>query len=114
MKLDGAPWAPGEGGMRPLDASLSVSMNIWGLPAAFIDYLAEGFVPFLERMGENALSAEYLLPNAVGEMIRAGRGSVRVLPTQEHWFGMTYAEERLLAQQRIRELIAGGRYPERL
>ncbi len=114
VKLDGAPWAPGEGGMRSLDASLSVSMNIWGLPAAFIDYLAEGFVPFLERMGENALSAEYLLPNAVGEMIRAGRGSVRVLPTQEHWFGMTYAEDRLLAQQRIRELIAGGRYPERL
>ena len=114
VKRNGAPWTSGDGSMRPLDASQPVSMNIWGMPAAFIDYLAEGFLPFLEGMGENALSAEYLLPNAVEGMIRSGRGSVRVLPTRERWFGMTYAEDRILAQTRIRELIAQGLYPERL
>ena len=114
VKQDGAPWVPGDGGMRPLDAASTVSMNIWGLPSAFIDYLAEGFVPFLEGMGERALSAEYLIPNAVEGMIRAGRGSVRVLPTADKWFGMTYAQDRRSAQEEIRKLIDEGRYPERL
>ena len=116
VKRDGAPWAQEGDALRPLDANQSVSMNIWGLPVEFIDYLAEGFSAFLGKLGKegDALSAEYLLPNAVEAMIRSGRGRVRVLPTQDRWFGMTYAQDRRLAQEKIRELIAGGRYPERL
>lgn len=116
VKRDGAPWVQEGDALRPLDANQSVSMNIWGLPVEFIDYLAEGFSAFLGKLGKegDALSAEYLLPNAVEAMIRSGRGRVRVLPTQDRWFGMTYAQDRRLAQEKIRELIAGGRYPERL
>lgn len=116
VKRDGAPWVQEGDALRPLDANQSVSMNIWGLPVEFIDYLAEGFSAFLGKLGKegDALSAEYLLPNAVEAMIRSGRGRVRVLPTQDRWFGMTYAQDRRLAQEKIRELIAGGCYPERL
>ena len=60
------------------------------------------------------MNAEYLIPIAVGDMIRSGRGSVRVLPTSDRWFGMTYAQDKALTQRRIRELIAEGVYPERL
>lgn len=116
VKRDGAPWVQEGDALRPLDANQSVSMNIWGLPVEFIDYLAEGFSAFLGKLGKegDALSVEYLLPNAVEAMIRSGRGRVRVLPTQDRWFGMTYAQDRRLAQEKIRELIAGGCYPERL
>ena len=111
---NGAPHCPGQGGMHRLDPSIPVSMNIWGLPAAFIDYLAEGFEAFLRSTPADALDAEFLVPVAVGELIRSGRGSVQVLPTSDHWFGMTYAQDKLNAQARIAELIARGAYPERL
>ena len=110
---NGAPCVPTEDGMRRLDPATPVSMNIWGMPAAFIDYLAEGFGPFLrEHAGDP--KAEYLVPIVVGEMIRAGRGSVQVLPTSDRWFGMTYAQDKLLTQRRIAERIAEGIYPEKL
>ena len=111
---DGAPCVPMDGGLRRLDPAISVSMNIWGMPAAFIDYLAEGFGSFLKGMPVGDVSTEYLLPVAVGEMVRSGRGSVQVLPTPDHWFGMTYAQDKKLTQRRIAELIAQGVYPERL
>ena len=110
---DGAPCFPLDGEMKRLDPSIPVSMNIWGMPASFIDYLAEGFVPFLEKNIADP-SAEYLVPIVVGEMIRSGRGSVQVLPTGDRWFGMTYAQDKLLTQRRIAELIAEGVYPEKL
>ena len=110
----GAPCVSDGDGMRRLDPASVVSMNIWGLPAAFIDYLEEGFKAFLRNLPADDLSAEYLIPIAVGDMIRSGRGSVRVLPTSDRWFGMTYAQDKALTQRRIRELIAEGVYPERL
>lgn len=112
---DDMPCVPGPDGMLyELDASALVSMNIWGMPAAFIDYLEEGFAPFLSKLGEDALTAEYLLPTIVGGMIQAGRGEVHVLPTADRWFGMTYAEDKKQTQEKIRELIALGIYPEKL
>ena len=47
-------------------------------------------------------------------MVAEGRGNVRVLPTGDRWFGMTYQQDKAQTQQRIRELIAAGAYPERL
>ena len=89
-------------------------MNIWGMQPDFLDYLREGFAQFLRTLRPGDMTSECLLPEMVGQMLREGRGRVKVLRTDDKWFGMTYAEDRLLAQQRIRELIDGGRYPERL
>ena len=111
---DGAPCAPIGGEVRRLDPKAAVSMNLWGMPAAFIDYLAAGFESFLARVSEDDVDTEYLIPVAVGEMVASDRGSVQVLPTGDRWFGMTYAQDKLLTQQRIAELIAAGVYPEKL
>jgi len=111
---DGLPYAPGGDEMRMLDSRALVSMNIWGMPAAFIDYLQEEFVPFLRKLGDNAQTAEYLLPTIIGGMIESGRGTVQMLPTQGKWFGMTYAEDKAATQARVRELISQGVYPEKM
>lgn len=109
---DGVPCIEEDGQARMLDPATPVSMNIWGLPARFMDYLREEFPRFLESMGENALHAEFLLPTLVGRMIKSGRGTVQVLPTSDRWFGMTYARDRQQARERIQEHIALGHYPE--
>lgn len=111
---DGAPRAMLDGQMRNLDASSTVSMNIWGAPACFMDYLAEEFVPFLQRISDEDVTSEYLLPTVVGKMVREGRGRVKVLPTSDKWFGMTYAADKVKTKQEIRSLIDRGVYPDRI
>lgn len=114
MLRDGAPWVQEAEVERRLDPASSVSMNIWGMPAKFIDYLSERFEPFLENLGGEALTAEYLLPTVVGRMIESGRGTAQMLPVSERWFGMTYAQDKVKTQRSIRERIARGDYPEHL
>lgn len=100
---------------RAIDPASIVSMNIWGLPAEFIDYLSEGFSPFLRSLtAENAQTAEFLLPEIIAQMLSSGRGDVRVLPTQDAWFGMTYASDREMARSCVKKLILEQVYPEKM
>jgi dTDP-glucose pyrophosphorylase len=90
-----------------------VSMNTWGFTPRLFQSLETGFVRFLERAG-NELKSEYLLPELIDGMIRNGETSVTVLPTNEKWMGVTYAEDKPQVMAGIREKIAAGIYPENL
>ena len=111
---NGAPFVREGDALRALDPASVVSMNIWGMPARFIGYLEEQFIPFLENIGGREQEAEFLLPMVIGDMIEAGRGSVQMLPTADKWFGMTYVQDKAQTQARIRALIAQGVYPEKM
>jgi len=102
------------GRFTELDAGIPVSMNIWGMPPEFISYLEEEFPRFLEKLPQGDMRTEFLLPTIVGGMIDSGRGSVQVLKTHDRWFGMTYAEDRNEAREKIAGLVARGIYPEKL
>ena len=91
----------------------TVSMNCWGFTPDFLDELDSYFRKFLDNEAvSNPLKSEFLLPTIVGSMIDNGEAEVAVLPTQDHWFGVTYAEDKPIFMQCIRELIAAGEYPE--
>ena len=62
----------------------------------------------------NPLKAEFLLPDIVGDLVQEEKARVKVLPTDEKWFGVTYQADRPRVQAAVRELIAQGRYPARL
>ena len=68
---------------------------------------------FLEKHGQDE-KAEFLIPSVVNTLVNAGQASVRVLPTQSQWFGITYREDLTKVRDRIRQLIAFGDYPEKL
>ena len=89
------------------------SMNFWGFGAGVFDYLQEQFYKFLTDRG-NQLKSEFYLPAAVDVMIRKGQAIVKVLPTPDKWFGVTYREDKQVATAKIAELIQRGLYPERL
>jgi hypothetical protein len=95
----------------PLAANSAVSMNFWGFTLSLFDELEERFPRFLAQNMEN-LKAEFLLPNLVGDLVRQERAKVKVLPTDERWFGVTYQADRPLVQAAVRDLIVQGRYPE--
>lgn len=99
-----------EGENVSLNREQFVSMNMWGLPAEFLDLLENGFTEFLQTLGEDALKKEYLLPKIIDKILREGKGSVKVLKTSDKWFGVTYKEDKPVVVAAIRELIKQGVY----
>lgn len=101
------------GAWHPLPPDTVVSMNMWGFTPAVMGELEALFRAFLAGPGRDP-KAEFYLPEAVGALVRQGRARVRVLPTSETWFGVTYREDLPLYQAAVRERVARGEYPESL
>lgn len=94
-----------------------VSMNMWGFPAKpgcaphFLKVLEDGFVTFFEKeVPANPEKAEFLLPSLVGSMLRNGECTVKVLPTGDKWFGVTYKEDKAAVVASFKQLIENGIY----
>lgn len=104
----------GKGNPVTVDPHQHVSMNMWGLPPKFFDELESGFPKFLDNIEEGNLKAEYLLPTIIDQMIKSGRGAVKVLETRDKWFGVTYQADKQTVVDSIRKLIADGVYKEHL
>ena len=103
---------------KSLDPESFVSMNFWGFPGnppEFLKVLEEGFVEFFEtEVPTNPMKAEYLLPTIIGGMLREGLCTVRALPTNDTWYGMTYKEDVAAVQEAFAELLKEGKYREDL
>lgn len=97
-----------------VDIGCHVSMNMWGLPASFIDELERGFPKFLSEVKEGDVKSEYLLPRIIDKMVAEGKARVKVLETADRWFGVTYKEDKPAVVEAIQRLIAEGVYPKRL
>ena len=94
----------------PLDADAVVSMNMWAITPEFVNRLEGGFIEFLEAGNLGDKKAEYLLPTTIGDMIKAGSANVTVLPTNDKWFGVTYAEDRDTVAAEFDKLVKAGVY----
>lgn len=114
VKVNGVAEADG----KVLDPDSFVSMNFWGFPGnppGFLNVLTEGFVEFFKTEVEcNPLKSEYLLPTIIGGMLRAGECTVKVLPTNDTWYGMTYKEDVAAVTESFGEMIKAGLYKEDL
>ena len=96
----------------PLNVDSLVSMNFWCYPAAFMEILKEKFPVFLANM-KDPLKDEYLLPTIAAHMLKEGR-EFTVLPTDDHWFGVTFKEDKPAVVESFRKLIESGEYREDL
>jgi hypothetical protein len=102
-----------DGRPLPLDGDALVSMNIWGFTPSYFRHLEEDFSGFLEKRGQDP-KAEFYLTTVVDRVIRAGFEKVRVLSTDQKWFGVTFREDRPMVERSIRKLVMDGTYPENL
>jgi UTP-glucose-1-phosphate uridylyltransferase len=104
------------GGDEPLgevDRNASVSMNYWGFHPSFFEELEKGLHAFMKTNSQNS-TAEYYIPNIVTDMIVSKQIAVRVIPTNDNWFGVTYKEDKPMAVATINKYIAAGVYPKNL
>ncbi len=99
-----------QAGGKAVDPDSLVSMNMWGLTPEFADMLEQGFVEFFQGIAGNELKAEYLLPIFIDSLLKQGKVSVKVLPTQDRWFGVTYQEDKPVVVESFAKLIEAGVY----
>ena len=87
----------------PLDTV--VSMNVWGFSGDMMREIDERFPAFLDAaLAERPLKAEYFLPFVVNDLISDGLARVRVVPTPDRWYGMTYREDKEILVKALKEL----------
>ena len=98
---------------QTLDRDALVSMNMWGFTPRFMVEAEARFARFLAENGDSE-KAEFYIPTVVDQMIRSSEVRVRVLPTEERWFGMTYREDAETAREAVAALIERGVYPRAL
>ena len=104
-----------EGTLSPIDAESYVSMNMWGLTPEFMQTLEDGFKEFFANMGDkDVLKAEYLLPIYIDELLQEGKVSVKVLDTNDKWFGVTYKKDKEYVVESFAKLIEAGVYTKNL
>ena len=92
-----------------------VSMNIWGFDRSFLEEAEARFPAFLDKtLAENPLKGEYFLPSVVEQLIVEGRARVRVLPSEDKWYGVTYQEDKPAVTAALAAMTEAGLYPDEL
>ena len=98
-----------------IHAGTPVSMNLWAFRSGVLEAFPRMFEDFLKNdVPKNPMKAEFYLPNVPKGLIAEGRGRVRLLKTNERWYGMTYREDAEKVRAAIRAMKDAGVYPEKL
>ena len=86
-----------------------VSMNMWGLTPDIFDYLDREFRLFLDENLE-AEKTEFYIPLVIGTLVKNGEKKVRVLASEDRWYGVTYKEDKDDVVKAIGKMIDNGQY----
>ena len=117
QNISDIPGSLPEGRTKPWGTGQAVLAAKRGLDTPFIvinadDYYGkEGFKEFFEKevLG-NPLKAEYLIPIFIGELLEQGKMSVKVLKTNDTWYGMTYHEDVTAVKDNFKKMLENGVY----
>lgn len=96
-----------------LPADTIVSMNMWGFTPGFLQEIEKEFPEFLEKqLPTNPEKAEFLLPRSVDRLIKDGKANVKILKSEDRWYGVTYAADKPMVVAALKKMSDQGKYPE--
>lgn len=106
----------------PLDGSKAftvkdddtVSMNFLLFTPTIFNYIEDGFPEFFDNNKDNLLTAEYLIPDVLGNLIKNNKASTKVIPTSANWYGVTYKEDTPGVKKAIQNLVDNHEYNDNL
>lgn len=107
---------------RPLDEEKTievsksdlVSMNLFGFTPKLFDFLENGFEEFLEKNKNDLSSCEFFIPTILTKYIKNNCGKIKVIDTDEKWYGITYKQDKNSVCKGIKNLVDLGFYPKNL
>ncbi|MDP4221716.1 MAG: sugar phosphate nucleotidyltransferase [Bacteroidota bacterium] len=106
--------APGADGTQlHFTGSEIVSMNLWGFKPSCFDFLAKEFTNFINERGMDPKS-ELDIPTSVDKFVKTGEITIKILMTNERWFGVTYREDKPYVVESLKQMIRKGIYPARI
>lgn len=108
-----ARYTDAAGQVRSLSGDEIVSLNLWGFNPSIFSRLEEQFAEFLRRHGSD-LKAEFYIPSVVNRLVETDQARVKVLRTPDHWFGITYRDDRHSVVAGLNDLLSHGAYPSKL
>ena len=105
---DGKTWTP-------LGDKTTVSMNMWGFTPSFAAESQARFPAFLDKaLQENSMKGEYFLPSTVSALLAEDKATVKMLYSPDKWYGVTYAADKPVVVEALRNMTAQGLYPDGL
>lgn len=105
---DGSTW-------HTLLKGTTVSMNFWGFTPSMMKEMEAGFPEALERiLKENPMKGEYFLPGVVDRLLQEGKAEVKVLKSEDRWYGVTYKEDKESVVSALQSMKDKGEYPDKL
>lgn len=90
-----------------------VSMNCWGFHPSIFDAIENMWIPFLKSSQTN-LKSEFYIPTVANHLIKEGEAAIEILQGGKTWFGVTYAEDKPIVIDSLKQLHDNGEYPENL
>jgi dTDP-glucose pyrophosphorylase len=104
----------GEGDhVQELDGNRVVSMNFWGFHPNLFKFLKDGFNQFVQKNLNNP-KAEYYIPSIIDELIKQGKIRLKVLKSDDLWYGVTYKEDAEQVRKAFLDFALKNIYPRPL
>ena len=103
----------GDDSGQVLSENAIVSMNFWGFHPNIFKELDEGFKKFVRNNISNP-KAEYYIPLIIDELIKSGKVKVKLLHSEDQWYGVTYKEDAEHVKKAFEEFAREGKYPSPL
>lgn len=104
-----------EGGWIELAPDTTVSMNILGFKPSFIKEIQTRFPKFLDKaLATNPMKGEFVLPMMVEELISEKTATMKVLSSEDRWYGVTYSGDKPAVVAALRRMTQEGMYPDGL
>ena len=95
-----------------INENTPVSMNMFGFTRKLMERLEKDTVTFFAQ--PNLEKVEFLMPEVVDNMVKAGEVELKLLSTPAKWYGITYKEDLADFQKAIAKMKEEGMYPKHL
>jgi hypothetical protein len=102
-----------DGSMEKFTGEEVVSMNLWGFKPTCYDFLGSEFRNFINEKGMD-LKSELDIPTSIDKFVKSGQVTIKILMSNERWFGVTYREDKPYVVESLNSMISKGIYPSRI
>lgn len=100
---------------KPLAEGSPVSMNFFGFTPSFLEALEQRFPAALQHiLDTDPEGGEFFMPVVAGDLVKEGRARIRMIPSHERWYGVTYRKDRDAVALAMSEKMNHGEYPNPL
>lgn len=110
---DGAMAPDEQGNMQKFTGDEIVSMNLWGFKPSCFTFLTREFRNFINEKGMD-LKAELDIPTSVDKFVKSGEITIKILMSNDRWFGVTYREDKPYVVESINNMVSKGIYPAKI